>query len=100
MRIPKDHYLLRQYIKDFGLKGDLFDFQMENKFIYLSGMPQGKMTMVYHDFDTKLKQQSDPDLMALFPGLKLEERVKIVMISLMLQLSQSRNYGARCTRRI
>lgn len=76
MRIPKDHYLLRQYIKDFGLKGDLFDFQMENKFIYLSGMPQGKRTMVYHDFDTKLKQQSDPDLMALFPGLKPEEKGK------------------------
>ena len=50
MRIPADHYLLRKYIKDFGLRSQLFDFEMENKFIYLSGY-DGAKTLTYTEFN-------------------------------------------------
>ncbi|KAF7171031.1 hypothetical protein CNMCM5623_003517 [Aspergillus felis] len=75
MRIPDNHFLLRQYIKDFGMEDELFGFEMKNKYIYLSGLPEGQRTMVYDDFDTKLKNQ-DPDLLALFPNLKPNEKGK------------------------
>jgi monoamine oxidase len=75
MRIPGNHFLLHQYIQDFGLENTLFDFEMRNKFIYLSGLPTGKQTLTYDQFNEMLKAK-DPQLMALFPNLKDEERGK------------------------
>lgn len=70
MRIPANHFLLNKYIKDFGLASQLFDFEMENKFIYISGY--GK-TLAYKDFNEMLGNR-DPDLLRLFPGLKDKEK--------------------------
>jgi monoamine oxidase len=75
MRIPGNHFLLREYIDEFGLTPTLFDFEMKNKFIYLSGMPEGKKTMNYDKFEEKLRSK-DSDLMALFPGLTEDEQGK------------------------
>jgi monoamine oxidase len=75
MRIPANHFLLRQYIDEFGLQPQLFEFEMENKYIYLSGMPEKKRTMLYRDFDDKL-QKLDEDLLKLFPNLTKDERGK------------------------
>jgi len=69
MRIPKNHFLLHRYIKKFGLEHQLFDFEMKNKFIYISGY--GK-TLTYSEFNHLLKNR-DKDLLALFPGLRLSE---------------------------
>ncbi|KAJ8480759.1 hypothetical protein ONZ45_g15545 [Pleurotus djamor] len=77
MRIPGDHFLLRQYISEFGLDNQLFPFEMENKVIYLSGMPAGKRTMSYADFDKKLIAK-DPELLALFPNLRENEKGQTV----------------------
>lgn len=71
MRIPGNHYLLHEYINRFNI-GETFEFDMENKFICLSGYEGGK-TMTYKDFDQKLKEQ-DKVLLELFPGLKECER--------------------------
>jgi monoamine oxidase len=76
MRIPADHYLLRKYIKDFGLESQLFPFEMENKFIYLSGYDGGK-TLTYAEFDELLICR-DAKLLALFPNLREEEKGKTV----------------------
>ncbi|KAK4198244.1 putative L-amino-acid oxidase [Triangularia verruculosa] len=75
MRIPKDHFLLHQYIKDFKL-GELFDFEMENKFIYLSEY-RGGTTLKYSDFNKKLTTK-EPQLLRLFPSLKECEKGKTV----------------------
>lgn len=90
MRIPKNHFLLHQYINDFGLKPDLFDFEMENKFIYISGYGE---TLVYDDktsktsltFNNLLKANGEgplgPEsqkLYDLFPGLKDDEKGRTV----------------------
>ncbi|USP81354.1 uncharacterized protein yc1106_08628 [Curvularia clavata] len=75
MRIPHDHYLLRQYIDDFGLTPSLFEFEMKNKFIHLTGMPPGRQTLRYTEFD-KLLQEENEDLMKLFPDLTDRERGK------------------------
>lgn len=72
MRIPKDYFLLLEYIKNFGLEQQSFDFEMENKFIYLSSL--GK-TVTYDEFDKMLKQP-DPELMKVFPNLKSNEKGK------------------------
>ncbi|KAF4972603.1 hypothetical protein FSARC_876 [Fusarium sarcochroum] len=72
MRIPSNHYLLHKYINDFGLKGQLFDFEMENKFIYISGY--GKR-LTYKEFN-KLLEDRDPKLLSLFPGLRDSEKGK------------------------
>ena len=73
MRIPNNHFLLHQYIKDFGLK--LFDFEMENKFIYVSGY--GK-SITYQEFNNLLKNggksSESKKLLSLFPGLKPSEK--------------------------
>lgn len=37
MRIPANYFLLHKYIKEFSLSSQLFDLEMENKFIYLVG---------------------------------------------------------------
>lgn len=74
MRIPADHYLLRKYIKDFGLRSQLFDFEMENKFIYLSGY-DGAKTLTYTEFNQLLTGR-DTKLLALFPNLREEEKGK------------------------
>jgi monoamine oxidase len=74
MRIPADHFLLRKYIEDFGMNNDLFDFEMENKFIYLSGYDGGR-TFTYDEFDNMLVAM-DKTLMKLFPGLKDNEKGK------------------------
>ncbi|KAI8624238.1 hypothetical protein F5Y19DRAFT_324770 [Xylariaceae sp. FL1651] len=72
MRIPANHFLLHKYIKEFGLSSQLFDFEMENKFIYVSGY--GK-TLTYKEFDQLLKAK-DPSLLKLFPGLHDTEKGK------------------------
>ncbi|RKK67155.1 hypothetical protein BFJ69_g14756 [Fusarium oxysporum] len=66
MRIPANHYLLHKYIEDFGLKPQLFDFEMKNKFIYISGYGE---TLTYDRFNDLL-QGEDPKLLSLFPGLR------------------------------
>ena len=75
MRIPANHFLLHQYIKDFGLKSQLFPFEMENKFIYVSGYGDA---LTYTKFNDLLKdngQSADSQkLLALFPSLKESEK--------------------------
>ena len=70
MRIPGNHKLLRQYITNFGLEKQLFDFEMRNKYIYISGLGR---SILYDDFDKMLKNR-DEELLALFPGLKDDEK--------------------------
>lgn len=72
MRIPANHYLLHKYIEDFGLKPQLFDFEMKNKFIYISGYGE---TLTYDRFNDLL-QRKDPKLLSLFPGLRECEKGK------------------------
>lgn len=79
MRIPKSHFLLLRYIKYFGLQEQLFPFEMENRFIYVSGYGQ---TLTYKKFSELLEEAAEPDkqsedskkLLALFPGLKDDEK--------------------------
>ena len=75
MRIPKNHFLLHQYIKDFGLETDLFDFEMENKFIYISGWGE---RMTYDRFNSLLKDggksEDSKRLFSLFPRLRDAEK--------------------------
>ena len=75
MRIPENHFLLHQYIDDFGMKSKLFEFEMENKFIYVSGY--GK-TITYKKFNDLLKDggksAESKKLLSLFPGLKKSEK--------------------------
>lgn len=75
MRIPENHFLLHQYIKDFGLKSKLFPFEMENKFIYVSGY--GKR-LTYKEFSDLLinggHSEESRKLLSLFPGLKKHEK--------------------------
>lgn len=79
MRIPANHFLLHKYIKDFGLETQLFEFEMKNKFIYISGF--GK-TLVYDDFNNLLVQNGktpeSKKLYDLFPGLSDDERGKTI----------------------
>ncbi|KAH7096619.1 hypothetical protein BKA62DRAFT_775029 [Auriculariales sp. MPI-PUGE-AT-0066] len=75
MRIPHDHYLLHRYMELFGLDKQLIPFEMANKFIYLSGLPEGQRTLSYNEFDQKLRDK-DHELLALFPDLLDEERGK------------------------
>ncbi|KAF5690637.1 amino-acid oxidase [Fusarium denticulatum] len=72
MRIPGNHYLLHKYIENFGLKNDLFKFEMENKFIYISGYGE---TITYDHFNDLLRNQ-DQKLLKLFPGLRECEKGK------------------------
>ena len=83
MRIPRNHFLLHKYIDEFGLSPQLFDFEMENKFIYISGYGE---TLVYDDsksttsktFNNLLinggKSPDSKKLYDLFPGLNANER--------------------------
>ncbi|PNP39177.1 hypothetical protein TGAMA5MH_08854 [Trichoderma gamsii] len=73
MRIPKNHYLLHEYINRFNIDS-LFDFEMKNKFIYLSNY-RGGTTLTYDDFNAKLVNR-DRELLELFPGLKPREKGK------------------------
>lgn len=70
MRIPANHFLLHEYIKKFGLESELFPFEMENKFIYVSGY---RNTLTYEKFNCLLKDggksEESQKLLALFPGL-------------------------------
>ena len=79
MRIPENHYLLHQYIKEFGLETSLFDFEMENKFIFISGFGE---TITYKKFNELLedngKSTESKRLYDLFPGLHEHERGKTV----------------------
>jgi monoamine oxidase len=72
MRIPKDHFLLRDYITKFGLDNQLFEFEQKNKFIYLSGLQQ---PITYDKFN-KMLQDKDPEILKLFPGLTSDEQGK------------------------
>lgn len=76
MRIPGNHTIFRHYLEKFDLKKQLFDFEMLNKFIYISGYDEG--TITYNEFNDLLQ---NPDgkgkkLSLLFPGLKEHERGK------------------------
>lgn len=72
MRIPKSHFIHREYIHKFGLDDQLFDFEQKNKFIYLDALQR---VMTYDDFNKKLKTK-DKEMLDLFPGLKPEEQGK------------------------
>jgi monoamine oxidase len=72
MRIPKDHFLTLEYVKKFGLHGDLFPFEQENKFIFLEGYGS---TLTYDKFNELLKAK-DAKLLELFPGLAEGEKGK------------------------
>lgn len=72
MRIPGNHKLLRRYIEKFGLSNQLFDFEMLNKYIYISGLGR---TITYDEFDDMLKTK-DQELLKLFPGLREDEKEK------------------------
>ncbi|KAF5713145.1 amino-acid oxidase [Fusarium globosum] len=72
MRIPANHYLLHKYIENFGLKDELFDFEMKNKFIYISGYGE---TITYDHFNDLLSNR-DKKLLKLFPGLRECEKGK------------------------
>ena len=75
MRIPANHFLLHQYIQEFGLESKLFPFEMENKFIYVSGYGE---TLTYDKFNCLLEDagrtEESKKLLALFPGLKDTEK--------------------------
>lgn len=77
MRIPANHFLLHQYIADFGLNSKLFPFEMENKFIYVSGYGE---TLTYAKFNSLLEDggtsEESKKLLSLFPGLKDTEKKK------------------------
>ncbi|KAK4652142.1 hypothetical protein QC762_608520 [Podospora pseudocomata] len=75
MRIPGNHFLLRTYIDNFKI-GELFNFEMQNKFIYLSEY-RGGTTLTYDDFNAKLKSH-EPKLLKLFPSLKKLAVVPVV----------------------
>ena len=76
MRIPQDHFLLHKYIDDFGLKTQLFDFEMQNRFIYLTGYPMSHPErLTYENFNALLKRK-DEGLLSLFPDLKEHEKGK------------------------
>lgn len=79
MRIPSNHFLLHRYIEHFGLSSNLFDFQMENFFIYMSGYEK---TLTYEKFNKLLKGEGSKEdvdrLRALFPHLKSDEKNKTV----------------------
>ncbi|GKU21126.1 unnamed protein product [Fusarium langsethiae] len=72
MRIPKNHFLLHKYITKFGLDSQLFDFEMQNKFIHVSGYGR---TLTYEEFNNLL-HHSDKKLLSLFPGLRDPEKGK------------------------
>lgn len=59
MRAPAKHFLLHKHIKDFGLESQLFEFEMENKFIYISAHEK---TVIYKEFKELLKQKSSGPL--------------------------------------
>ncbi|KAL9610747.1 MAG: hypothetical protein Q9167_004566 [Letrouitia subvulpina] len=73
MRIPANHFLLHQYIKNFGL--ELFPFEMKNKFIYVSGYGE---TLTYDKFNELLQNAGQTEeskkLLKLFPNLKEAEK--------------------------
>lgn len=73
MRIPANHFLTHAYIKNFNIDA-LFPFEMENKFIYLSGYHGGK-TLTYAAFNNLL-EESNPELLELFPSLNENEKGK------------------------
>ncbi|KAI7759278.1 hypothetical protein LZL87_008655 [Fusarium oxysporum] len=72
MRILANHYLLHKHIEDFGLKPQLFEIEMKNKFIYISGYGEA---LTYDRFN-ELLQERDPKLLSLFPGLRECEKGK------------------------
>ncbi|KAI1768961.1 hypothetical protein GGR53DRAFT_318104 [Hypoxylon sp. FL1150] len=73
MRIPGNHFLTHAYIKNFNID-TLFDFDMKNKFIYLSGY-RGGTTLTYDHFNDLLKG-CDHELLELFPNLNANEKGK------------------------
>ncbi|KAF6223056.1 hypothetical protein HO133_001108 [Letharia lupina] len=75
MDIPANLYLLHQYVDDFGLKDDRIDYEMKNKFIYISGY--GEKT-THEKFNSLLldggKSEDSKRRLRLFPGLWEEEK--------------------------
>lgn len=63
MRLPKDHYAVREYLKRFNKQDQLEDFEQKNKVIYLTGLGE---TLLYDDFNTMLKQKDQKLLKVSF----------------------------------
>lgn len=74
MRLPKNHVLVRTYLKKFGLDNQLENFEQENKIIYLS--TYGK-TITYDQFN-QLLISKDKELLKSFPNLKEDEKGKTI----------------------
>ncbi|KXJ86600.1 hypothetical protein Micbo1qcDRAFT_112184, partial [Microdochium bolleyi] len=79
MRIPAAHLLLDSYINKFKI-GERFAFEMLNKFIYISGLdrtvPYGAEEDPEEGTFNHMLQTKDAKLLALFPGLKDNEKGK------------------------
>lgn len=81
MRIPSAHLILLKYIEDFKID-TRFKFEMQNKFIYISGL--GRTVPYGEDEDPEegtfnhMLLNRDPELLALFPGLEEHEKGKTV----------------------
>lgn len=75
MHIPAIRFLLHQYINNFGIKDNLFNFEIQNKFIFVSGYGE---TLTYKGFNKLLKgKRTTPDskkLLALFTSLQEHEK--------------------------
>ncbi len=56
MRIPRNHLFVRAYLDEFGIK-DLSDFEMKNRFIYLSGYKGENKTLTVDEFENLLKRE-------------------------------------------
>lgn len=74
MRLPRNHVLVRTYLKEFGLDDQLEPFEQANNLIYLS--TYGK-TITYAEFNRLLRDR-DPGLLQCFPDLKENERGKTI----------------------
>lgn len=75
LHIPANLYLLHQYVDDFGLKDDRIDYEMKNKFVYISGY--GEKT-THEKFNSLLldggKSEDSKRRLRPFPGLWEEEK--------------------------
>jgi len=72
MRIPKTQKLIHAYLDQFKMRGQLEDFENNNKCIYLT--EYGEL-LEYSDFKQKLIAK-DEKLLKCFPGLKDSEKGK------------------------
>jgi monoamine oxidase len=74
MRLPANHTLVRLYLTEFDMNGDLEDFTQENKIIHISTYGR---TITYDQFNNLLCTRN-AELLLSFPGLKEEEKGKTI----------------------